>query len=103
VLPSESRPVHASMPGLLCQDEKDAIYVNLYVSSETSFKVGGKDIALSVESEMPWGGKSRITVSTADELRAHVKVRIPGWARNQPVQISLRVHGQGRRTSDGVG
>jgi len=80
----------ASMPGLVyAEDEKDAIYVNLYVSSETSFKVGGKDIALSVESEMPWGGKSRITVSTADELRAHVKVRIPGWARNQPVPGSL--------------
>ena len=33
-----------------------AIYVNLYVSSETTFTVGGQRLALSVESEMPWGG-----------------------------------------------
>ena len=33
----------ASMPGLIyAQDKDDAIYVNLYVSSEASFKVGGE-------------------------------------------------------------
>jgi DUF1680 family protein len=82
------------MPGFIyAQDgkdnEKDAIYVNLYVSSETSFKVDAKDIALTVDSEMPWGGKSRITVSTRDAANGTIKLRIPGWARNQPVPGSL--------------
>src|ERR1035441_8636772 len=54
----------ASMPGFVyAQDPTGSIYVNLYVSSETAFKVGGKDIALSVKSEMPWGGKTAIIVS----------------------------------------
>jgi len=76
----------ASMPGFVyAQDKKDAIYINLYVSSKTSFKVDTKDIALSVESEMPWGGKSRITVSTRDDVRGTIKLRIPGWTRNKPV------------------
>jgi DUF1680 family protein len=76
----------AAMPGFVyAQDANEAIYVNLYVSSETSFKVGGKDLALSVTSEMPWGGKSTITVSTQADVRGAMKLRIPGWARNQPV------------------
>ena len=80
----------ASMPGFVyAQDKRDAMYVNLYVSSKTSFKVGAKDLALSVESEMPWGGVSTIVVSTKDDVRGVLKLRIPGWARNQPVPSSL--------------
>jgi DUF1680 family protein len=80
----------AAMPGLIyAQDAKDAIFVNLYVSSRTSFKVGAKEIALAVESEMPWGGKSRVTLSAPAIVGATIKLRIPGWARNQPVPGSL--------------
>jgi DUF1680 family protein len=80
----------ASMPGFVyAQDKNDAIYVNLYVSSETSFKVNTKDIALSIKSEMPWGGKSKITVSTGDDVKGTIKLRVPGWARNQPVPGTL--------------
>lgn len=80
----------ASMPGLIyAQDGKDSIYVNLYVSSEASFKIDAKDIALTVESEMPWEGKSRITISTRDAVRSTLKLRIPGWARNRPVPGAL--------------
>ena len=80
----------ASMPGLIyAQDKDDAIFVNLYVSSEASFKVAAKDLALAVESEMPWGGKSRIKVSASDPVKGTVKLRIPGWARNRPVPGAL--------------
>jgi len=80
----------ASMPGLVyAQDQKDAIYVNLYVSSETSFAVGAREIGLSVESDMPWGGTSTITISTKADVKGLIKLRIPGWARNQPVPGTL--------------
>jgi uncharacterized protein len=80
----------ASMPGFVyAQDKSDGIYVNLYVSNETSFKVGGKALALSVTSEMPWGGRSTIAVSTTGGTPATIKLRIPGWARNEPVPGSL--------------
>jgi len=80
----------ASMPGLLyAQDPKGAIYVNLYVSSQTSFDVNATPIALSVDSEMPWGGKSTIAVAIDRDVRATIKLRIPGWARNQAVPGTL--------------
>jgi hypothetical protein len=80
----------ASMPGYLyAQDRRDAIYVNLYVSSRASFKVSGKELTLEVASEMPWGGKSTITTQTQGATRATLKLRVPGWARNRPVPGSL--------------
>ena len=74
----------ASMPGYIyAQDQKQSIYVNLYVSSEASFKVGESTLALSVDSEMPWGGKSRLTVSAPAGVKAAIKLRMPAWTRNQ--------------------
>jgi DUF1680 family protein len=82
----------ASMPGYIyAQDKQGAIYVNLYVSSRATFPipVAGTDIALAVESDMPWGGRSTVTcvpLSAKDAVRARIKLRVPGWggARNQP-------------------
>jgi len=79
----------AAMPGFVYAQKNDMIYVNLYVSSEASFKVKDKDISLSVDSEMPWGGASVITVSAKEEVKGVIKLRVPGWARNQPVPGSL--------------
>jgi DUF1680 family protein len=80
----------ASMPGFIyAQDQSDAVYVNLYVSSDTWFAVAGKRLGLSVESEMPWGGASRLAISTSEPVKATIKLRIPGWARNHPVPSSL--------------
>jgi DUF1680 family protein len=80
----------AGMPGLIYAQAKDAsVYVNLYASSDASFAVGGRDLALSVESEMPWGGKSTIHVGATQPVQAAIKLRVPGWARNQPAPGGL--------------
>src|SRR3546814_12139918 len=43
----------AAMPGMIyAQDKADAIHVNLYVSSEAGFAVGGGRLRLAVTSEM---------------------------------------------------
>jgi DUF1680 family protein len=80
----------ASMPSFIyAQDHSGAIYVNLYVSSNTSFTVNSKAIALSVRSDLPWEGTSSITLSTAADVKAVVKLRIPGWATNRPAPGGL--------------
>jgi DUF1680 family protein len=80
----------ASMPGYIyAQDPAGRIFVNLYVSNEASFSVGGKKLSLAVESEMPWGGKSKIAVSTGETVRGAVRLRVPGWARNEPAPGNL--------------
>lgn len=80
----------AGMPGFIyAQAKEGAVYVNLYASSDASFTVGGKNLALSVESEMPWGGKSTIRVAATQPVDAAIKLRVPGWARNQPAPGGL--------------
>ena len=74
----------ARMPEYIyAQDAGGAIYVNLYVSSETSFQLGAQTLSLAVESEMPWGGRSTIAIAGKDEVRAALRLRIPGWAANR--------------------
>jgi DUF1680 family protein len=75
----------AQMPGFMYALAGDAVYVNLYASSESSFTFGGKNVKLSMKSEMPWGGRSTLTISAQDEVPATIKLRIPGWARNRVV------------------
>jgi hypothetical protein len=80
----------ASMPGLVyAQGPTGAVYVNLYVSSESTFAIGAERLSLAVRSEMPWGGRSTITLSAAPGVKSAVKLRIPGWARNQAVPGGL--------------
>jgi hypothetical protein len=80
----------AQMPGYLyAQDRNDAVFVNLYVSSDAAFQVKGKPLSLSVTSEVPWGGASKITVSAKEEVRGMIKLRVPGWARNRPDPAGL--------------
>lgn len=74
----------AAMPGMLyAQDRAGAIHVNLYVASEAAFTVPGGTIRLAVESGMPWQGHARIAVGAAAPVRAAVRLRIPGWARDE--------------------
>ena len=80
----------ASMPGFIyAQDVRGAVFVNLYVSSRSTFLVGGRRLAVSLESELPWAGTSRLTVSTDTPVTAAIKLRIPGWARNRPAPGGL--------------
>jgi DUF1680 family protein len=94
----------ALMPGYIYAHTDREIYVNLYVSSGASFTLNKKAVALSVESEMPWGGRSTIRVSAKEEVTGTIKLRIPGWARNQPVPGGLYsyVNGDGRPTEISV-
>ena len=80
----------ASMPGFIyAQDPRGAIFVNLYVSSEADFQIGGRMLSLTTQSEMPWGGKSTIRISAKERVNGTIRLRIPGWARNQPVPGDL--------------
>jgi hypothetical protein len=80
----------ASMPGYVYAQAPDgSVYVNLYASSDATFDIGGKSLALSVESEMPWSGRSTVHVKATSPVATAIKLRVPGWARNQPAPGSL--------------
>ncbi len=67
----------------------DALYVNLFVSSELNWKEKG--ISLRQETSFPYAETSRITM-TQGKGKFPLLVRYPGWVK--PGQFEVKVNGQ---------
>ena len=79
----------ASVPGYVYAKTDSALYVNLYAGGTADVDLAGGKLKVAQETRYPWDGTVRITL-TPDQARAFtVNVRIPGWAREQPVPGDL--------------
>lgn len=58
--------------------EDDGIWVNLYVPSEVTVQIGGRDVRLTQATQYPLANTSRIEVHDAGKFK--LALRIPGWA-----------------------
>ena len=77
----------ASVPGYVYAQKGDAVWVNLYMSNYADIRLdSGRTVKITQETCYPWDGAVRMTVSPGP-LTVHV--RIPGWARNEPVPSDL--------------
>jgi len=72
-----------AIPGLIYATEKDILYVNLYMSSTAEAEINGNNVTISQQTEYPWNGKVKVTMSPEKEGMFTVKFRIPGWSRNE--------------------
>ncbi|MBW8039927.1 MAG: hypothetical protein FVQ85_08015 [Planctomycetes bacterium] len=79
----------ASVPGYIYARRGDTVYVNLFVDGSAEIKMGKNIVRLKQKTEYPWDGKVKITVGPARPARFSICVRIPGWARNEPVPSDL--------------
>ena len=77
------------MPGYIYAQRAGSVYVNLYVSSATSFNLPEGKISLAQKSGFPWEGDVAIRVTTNQATAAEIRLRIPGYVRNQPVPSDL--------------
>lgn len=72
-----------SIPGLIYSKTKNDLYVNLYASNDASFTLGKTDLQISQQTSYPWNGKVTISVNPKKESQFTIKLRVPGWARNE--------------------
>ena len=63
----------------------NAIWVNLFVGSNTGIALAKGAVQLQQETGYPWTGDVKITVSPKRSQEFPLHIRIPGWAQNQPV------------------
>jgi len=80
----------ASMPGYVYAHQKNNLFINLYTSNEAAVKLDSQTVKIEQETGYPWEGKVKIVLNP--ELSGKVftvSLRIPGWARNQPVPSDL--------------
>jgi hypothetical protein len=79
----------ASVPGYVYAQAGSSVFVNLYVASTAELVVGGGKVQLVQRTRYPWEGDIQVTVNPAKRARFNLRLRVPGWARNQAVPGDL--------------
>ena len=78
-----------SIPGLIYSKSKEAIYINLYASSKATIDYNGQAIEVEQSTQYPWEGKVAIAVSPQEKMHFTLKLRVPGWSRNEVLPSDL--------------
>ena len=78
-----------SVPDYLYAVRGDALFVNLFVASRATAPVGGTKVVLTQDTRYPWDGRVQLRLGLDTPRAFEVRVRVPGWARGQPVPGGL--------------
>jgi DUF1680 family protein len=79
-----------SIPGYVYAERNDTVYVNLFMSNSASITLGnGQKLKVAQTTRYPWTGEIKIAIDPETAGEFTVKVRVPGWARNQAMPGDL--------------
>lgn len=78
-----------SLPGYVYAVNKRDVYVNLFMSNTSQLSVAGKGVTLEQQTQYPWDGDIAIKVAANKAGQFAMKIRIPGWVRNEVVPSNL--------------
>ena len=80
----------ASVPGYIYAQSNNALYVNLFAQSSSTVQLNKKlPVTISQETQYPWAGQIKISISPEKTSQFALCLRIPGWAENQVVPSDL--------------
>ncbi len=78
-----------SVPGYVYATRGDSLFVNLFAAGSAEVNLPGGKVALTQATAYPWDGAVTLAVAPDRPRRFAIHVRIPGWARNEPVPSDL--------------
>ena len=78
-----------SVPGYVYATQGNDLYINLFVQNEAEIQTDSQVVHIKQETDYPWNGKIVIAIDPEKAKTFTISVRIPGWARNQPVPSDL--------------
>jgi DUF1680 family protein len=84
-----------SLPGYFYAQQGDQLFVNLYASGSAEIRLdNGQTVRVKQTTRYPWDGHIQLTVAPKSAgwfkgSRFTLKLRIPGWARNEAVPGGL--------------
>lgn len=81
----------ASVPGYAYAHKSDSVYVNLFIQGSAQIPMNNDYVILSQENDYPWQGDMSIRLDRMPQAAPSMTllVRVPGWAKNQPVPSDL--------------
>lgn len=62
----------------------NAIWINLFIGSNTIIPLQKNNIAVQQQTNYPWDGSIKVSVSPEHNSKFKVHIRIPGWSQDQP-------------------
>jgi hypothetical protein len=77
------------VPGFAYATRDRQVFVNLFLGGTAKFEVAGTPLEIQQETHYPWDGKVLLRIMPQEPAEFRLSVRIPGWARNQPVPGDL--------------
>lgn len=66
----------------------DAIWVNLFIASETKAEIAGKQVGIKQQTHYPWNGKVDLTLTPDQTGEFAVKIRKPDWCDHYLLTIN---------------
>jgi hypothetical protein len=78
-----------AIPGYIYSVTDKDLYVNLFASNEADITFGKNHVSVTQETSYPWEGEVMITVNPEKEGKFNLRLRIPGWARNEAIPGDL--------------
>jgi DUF1680 family protein len=71
------------LPEFLYSINEDSIYFDIYSSSELTWERENNTVGVGQVTDMPYGGKVKITISCQKSEKFKVMLRIPAWAEKE--------------------
>ena len=78
-----------SVPGYMYAQHGTDLYVNLFASGVATIPMGKKALVLEQQNNYPFSGDLKFLVQSKDKLAFTMKIRIPGWARQEAIPSDL--------------
>ncbi len=78
-----------AVPNYMYAQKGKEIYANIFAAGLTNFNVDGNEFQIEQETLYPWEGSIKFKFITENPVDFILKIRVPGWAQNQPVPGDL--------------
>ena len=78
-----------SVPGYMYAQKGTDIYANLFISGSADIMVGKTRVEMIQQNNYPWNGALVFLVNPSKPAVFNLKIRIPGWARNEAIPSDL--------------
>jgi len=66
----------------------DALWVNLYIASETNVSIDDMPVSIRQATDYPWEGKVRFTLNPDRKEKFTLKLRLPDWCKNYTLAVN---------------
>src|SRR6186997_3025447 len=79
----------ASLGNYIYAKSDDAIYVNLFVGSNTTIPLKSGNVGVKMETNYPWDGKVKLMIDPVKKGKFRLYIRIPRWSEDVAVPGNL--------------